>query len=210
MQLRGDATVALSILILHCFVLICISSIALDSNSDGNKITLRFETSHRNIVRESYFMELAQSDAGLTVCRHDLPCFVPLVHLEKEHLMTNTQLFLMHISDYLQAYVKRREEANLVKEILGEISCDLSMTLPADYIEIKIGGAEWSFALEVQMTYTNILKIIPTQVVMSLEFEEEEPEADQMRKWREHFKSQPLSVAMETVWLELRKFISAK
>jgi hypothetical protein len=47
--------------------------------------------------------------------KHSIPCFIPVLELEKKLLKVDPKQFFLKLSDYLFAYVSRREELRFLE-----------------------------------------------------------------------------------------------
>lgn len=94
-----------------------------------DELGLRFETSHGSAFFESYFVVLGVTDEGddaaglLTVRKHSLPAFVPLSQLVGELLNRDLGAFVARISDFVNAFVARREA---LRELVAEHGASLA------------------------------------------------------------------------------------
>lgn len=80
--------------------------------------------------------------SNLRICRHNIPPFIPLARLVKQsNMQTDVRAFLYTLSQYLNAYVGRKQQLHLIKvseyqpsTLISEIeySCYLS------FAELKI------------------------------------------------------------------------
>ena len=81
-----------------------------------DNIQLQFSPAFRNELSssDSHIVEIEISRDSWNVVRHSLPPFVPVDQLVKDSDF-DMKSFVASISDYLYAYVQRRDSVNLVK-----------------------------------------------------------------------------------------------
>jgi hypothetical protein len=76
----------------------------------NGKQAARFDTMYMGRFFEQYFMIISADEAGqAAVHHHSLPAFVPLAEI-LPHFATDVNRVFRRISDYLNAYVARREQ----------------------------------------------------------------------------------------------------
>ncbi|GAA0175548.1 hypothetical protein LIER_28697 [Lithospermum erythrorhizon] len=72
------------------------------------------------------------------VLEHTAPLFLPLCEVENELLSTNAMKFIDHVGDLLQAYVDRRKQVRLIKELYGNQIKELYHSLPYQMVEFVL------------------------------------------------------------------------
>nr|XP_043628185.1 uncharacterized protein LOC122599697 isoform X2 [Erigeron canadensis] len=107
---------------------------------EGPRIGIQYETSFAGEPRELYHCVLESKSflEKMTVLEHTIPFFFPIRELENELLSSNAMKFIDHIGDLLQAYVDRREQVHLVKDLYGNQIGELYHSLPYHMIEFVV------------------------------------------------------------------------
>ena len=85
----------------------------------NNKVICSYDTSYNDLCYETFYIEIY--DLQKETCkveRHSIPCFIPVLELEKKLLKVDPKQFFLKLSDYLFAYVSRREELRFLQVIL--------------------------------------------------------------------------------------------
>lgn len=131
---------------------------------DGARIGIRYEALFGGYVREYYHCVLESKSflQKMTVLEHTVPFFLPIREAETEFLSSNAIKFIDHVGELLQAYVDRREQVRLVKELYGNQIRELYHSLPYDMVEFMLDDCDCK--ITVGLRYGNMLSILPTRV----------------------------------------------
>ncbi|KVH88079.1 Centromere protein Cenp-O [Cynara cardunculus var. scolymus] len=119
---------------------------------EGARIGIQYETSFAGEViyiyfdgfvgepREQYHCVLESKSflEKMTVLEHTVPFFLPIREAENDLLSSNAMKFIDHIGDLLQAYVDRREQVRLIKDLYGNQIGELYHSLPYHMIEFIV------------------------------------------------------------------------
>lgn len=88
--------------------------------------------------------------------------FLPLRDLENDLLSSNAKKFIDNVGDLLHAYVERREQVRLIKELYGNQIRELYHSLPYHMIEFAIDDCDCKVV--VSLRYGNLMCELPTKV----------------------------------------------
>lgn len=87
---------------------------------------------------------------------------MPIREAENEFLSSNAIRFIDHVGDLLQAYVDRREQVRLIKELYGNQIGELYHSLPYHMIEFVI--EDFDSKVTVGLRYADLISTLPTGV----------------------------------------------
>ncbi|XP_041471146.1 centromere protein O-like [Lytechinus variegatus] len=96
--------------------------------TDGNRVRVRWDTFDHGQYFQPYYAVISNNASkNLHLVKHNLPYFLPIKDLEKDHLNTDMQAFIQVVSDSLNAFVSRRHQVEEAKEnckklIPGEVT----------------------------------------------------------------------------------------
>ncbi|XP_066385373.1 uncharacterized protein [Miscanthus floridulus] len=97
----------------------------------------------------------------MIVIEHTLPFFLPVRELESDLLSSNSIKFIDHLEEILQAYIDRREQVRLIKELYGNQIGELFHSLPYNMIEFVLEDFECKVTISIR--YSDILQTLPSQ-----------------------------------------------
>ncbi|KAH0459463.1 hypothetical protein IEQ34_012277 [Dendrobium chrysotoxum] len=103
------------------------------------RIGIQYETSFAGEPCEIYHCVLESKSflEKMTVIQHTVPFFLPIREAENDLLSSNAIKFIDYVGAICQAYVDRREQVRLIKELYGNQIKDLFHSLPyADLVSI--------------------------------------------------------------------------
>jgi len=115
------------------------------------------ETSTAGKFFEPYYVILKLEP--LSVHRHTIPYFVPVEELATKHMENSISDFLDEVSEYIQAFVMRRESLKEFREASPEV--DIVTSAPFDYVELKQLTLERY--IQVVLAYDELKKHTPTR-----------------------------------------------
>ncbi|THF95284.1 hypothetical protein TEA_018464 [Camellia sinensis var. sinensis] len=126
----------------------------------------------------------------MTVLEHTVPFFLPIREAENDLLSSNAmvwlvvwnifagllitkyaqpnistvlfQKFIDHVGDLLQAYVDRREQVRLIKELYGNQIGELYHSLPYHMIEFVLD--DFDCKVTVSLRYADLISVLPTRI----------------------------------------------
>ncbi|TXG62364.1 hypothetical protein EZV62_013727 [Acer yangbiense] len=112
---------------------------------EGARIGIQYETSFAGEPCDLYHCVLESKSflEKMTVLEHTIPFFLPIREAENDLLSSNAMRFIDHIGELLQAYVDRREQVRLIKELYGNQIRELYHSLPYHMIEFLLDDSEW-------------------------------------------------------------------
>ncbi|CAN8299114.1 unnamed protein product [Cochlearia groenlandica] len=131
---------------------------------EGARIGIQYETSYAGETYEIYHCVLESKSflEKMTVLEHTIPFFLPLRDLENDLLCSNAKKFIDNVGDILQAYVDRREQVRLIKELYGNQIRELYHSLPYHMIEFAIDDCDCK--VMVSLRYGDLVCELPTKV----------------------------------------------
>nr|KAJ0208098.1 hypothetical protein LSAT_V11C500245970 [Lactuca sativa] len=131
---------------------------------EGARIGIQYETSFAGEARELYHCVLESKSflEKMTVLQHTVPFFLPIREVENDLLSSNAMKFIDHIGDLLQAYVDRREQVRLIKDLYGNQIGQLYHSLPYHMIEFVVD--DFDCKVTVSLRYADLLSILPTGI----------------------------------------------
>ncbi|RXH72571.1 hypothetical protein DVH24_012255 [Malus domestica] len=121
---------------------------------EGARIGILYETSYAGEPCDLYHCVLESKSflEKMTVLEHTIPYFLPTREAENDLLSSNAMKFIDYIGEMLQAYVDRREQVRLVKELYGNQIKEIHFTLP------------YSLIVVVKLKYAELVSVLPTHV----------------------------------------------
>ncbi|KAK4755966.1 hypothetical protein SAY87_009723 [Trapa incisa] len=130
---------------------------------EGARIGIQYETFFAGEPCEIYHIVLESKSfiEKMSILEHTVPFFLPIREVENDLLSSNAMKFIDHISELLQAYVDRREQVRLIKELYGNQIGDLYSSLPFHMIEFMLNDAECK--ITVTLRYADLLSVLPTR-----------------------------------------------
>lgn len=132
---------------------------------EGARIGIQYETSFAGEPCELYHCVLESKSflEKMTVLEHTIPFFLPIREAENDLLSSNAMKFIDHVGELLQAYVDRREQVRLMKELYGNQIGDLYHSLPYHMIEFVLEDFECT-RITVSLKYADLVSVLPTRV----------------------------------------------
>ncbi|KAK3142879.1 hypothetical protein QOZ80_4BG0353110 [Eleusine coracana subsp. coracana] len=130
---------------------------------DGARIGIQYETFFAGEPCEIFHCVLESKSflEKMTVVEHTLPFFLPLRELESDLLSSNAIKFIDHLEEILQAYIDRREQVRLIKELYGNQIGDLFHSLPYNVIEFVLEDFECKVTVSIR--YSDLLLTLPSK-----------------------------------------------
>ncbi|KAJ8763790.1 hypothetical protein K2173_003572 [Erythroxylum novogranatense] len=131
---------------------------------EGPRIGIQYETSFAGEPCELYHCVLESKSflEKMTVLEHTVPFFLPIREAENDLLSSNAIRFIDYIGELLQAYVDRREQVRLIKELYGNQIGELYHSLPYHMIEFVLDDFESKVI--VSLRYADLMSVLPTRV----------------------------------------------
>lgn len=131
---------------------------------EGARIGIQYETSFAGEICEFYHCVLESKSflEKMTVLEHTVPFFLPIRETENDLLSSNAMKFIDHVGDLLQAYVDRREQVRLIKELYGNQIGELYHSLPYHMIEFVLD--DFDCKVTVSLRYTDLISVLPTRI----------------------------------------------
>ncbi|KAG7550217.1 Centromere protein O [Arabidopsis thaliana x Arabidopsis arenosa] len=131
---------------------------------DGSRIGIQYETSTAGETYDVYHCVLESKSflEKMIVLEHTIPFFLPLRDLESDLLFSNAKKFIDSVGDLLQAYVDRKEQVRVIKELYGNQISEIYHSLPYHMIEFSMDDCDCKFV--VSLRYGDLLCELPTKV----------------------------------------------
>ncbi|KAH9798556.1 Centromere protein O [Citrus sinensis] len=131
---------------------------------EGARIGIQYETSFAGEPCEPYHCVLESKSflEKMTVLEHTIPFFLPIREAENDLLSSNAMRFIDHVGELLQAYVDRREQVRLIKELYGNQIGELYHSLPYHMIEFVVDDSDCK--ITVCLRYADLVLVLPTRV----------------------------------------------
>ncbi|XP_057434609.1 uncharacterized protein LOC130727479 [Lotus japonicus] len=131
---------------------------------EGARIGIQYETSFAGDPCEFYHCVLESKSflEKMTVLEHTVPFFLPIRETENDLLSSNAMKFIDHIGDLLQAYVDRREQVRLVKELYGNQISEMYHNLPHHMVEFVLD--DFDCKVTVSLRYADLISVLPSRI----------------------------------------------
>ncbi|XP_042007164.1 uncharacterized protein LOC121755826 [Salvia splendens] len=131
---------------------------------DGPRIGVQYATSFAGEPCEMFHCVLESKSflEKMTVLEHTIPFFLPIREAENDYLSSNAMKFINYVGDLLQAYVDRREQVRLIKELYGNQIGELYCSLPYHMIEFVL--ADFDCKVIVSTRYGELVSTLPSTV----------------------------------------------
>ncbi|XP_033727496.1 centromere protein O-like isoform X1 [Pecten maximus] len=134
-------------------------------SQDKNAIILCFDNNYKSKFYDSFFVELLKHDSDtFELKHHSLPNFMPVANLAVKYLKDDLSEFASKVSDYLYAYITRREEVVQVQGLLQEDKLQITTTDAVDFVQVSLGKLTSCVSIKVTLTYQDLLHVMPTRV----------------------------------------------
>ncbi|KAL6639829.1 hypothetical protein ACP70R_022651 [Stipagrostis hirtigluma subsp. patula] len=130
---------------------------------DGARIGIQYETFFAGEPCEIFHCVLESKSflEKMTVIEHTIPFFLPIREVESDLLSSNAIKFIDRLEEILQAYIDRREQVRLVKELYGNQIGELYHSLPCNVIEFVLEDFECKVTVSIR--YSDLLMTLPSQ-----------------------------------------------
>lgn len=131
---------------------------------EGARIGVQYETSFAGEPCEFYHCVLESKSflEKMTVLEHTVPFFLPIREIENDLLSSNAMKFIDHVGDLLQAFVDRREQVRLIKELYGNQIRELYHSLPYHMVEFVLDDSDCK--VTVSLRYADLISVLPTRI----------------------------------------------
>nr|XP_023887985.1 uncharacterized protein LOC112000107 [Quercus suber]POE66768.1 hypothetical protein CFP56_63911 [Quercus suber] len=131
---------------------------------EGTRIGIQYETSFAGEPCELYHCVLESKSflEKMTVLEHTIPFFLPIREAENDLLSSNAMKFIDYIGELLQAYVDRREQVRLIKELYGNQIKELYHSLPYHMVEFVLDDSDCK--VTVSLRYADLVSVLPTRI----------------------------------------------
>jgi centromere protein O len=131
---------------------------------EGARIGIQYETSFAGDICDVYHCVLESKSflEKMTVLEHTIPFFLPIREAENEYLSSNAMKFIDYVGELLQAFVDRREQVRLIKELYGNQIRELYHSLPYHMVEFVLDDSDCK--VTVSLRYADLVSVLPTRI----------------------------------------------
>ncbi|KAK9099848.1 hypothetical protein Scep_023278 [Stephania cephalantha] len=131
---------------------------------EGARIGIQYETSFAGESRELYHCVLESKSflEKITVIEHTVPFFLSIQEAVNDLLSSNAMKFIDYVGELVQAYVDRREQVGLIKEMYGTRIGELYHSLSYNIIEFVIDDDDCK--VTVSLRYLDLVSTLPTKI----------------------------------------------
>ncbi|KAM1013515.1 hypothetical protein FF1_043442 [Malus domestica] len=133
---------------------------------EGARIGKLYEISYAGMLRtcDLYHCVLESKSflEKMTVLEHNIPYFLPIREVENGLLSSNAMKLIDYIGEILQAYVDRREQVRLAKELYGNQIKEIHFALP--YNLIVFSKLDFGSKVVVKLKYAELVPVLPNHV----------------------------------------------
>lgn len=128
------------------------------------RIGIQYETSFAGEPCEIYHCVLESKSflEKMTVIQHTVPFFLPIREAENDLLSSNAIKFIDYVGAICQAYVNRREQVRLIKELYGNQIKDLFHSLPYNMIDFVLD--DFDCKVTMSLRYADLVSILPSRI----------------------------------------------
>ncbi|XP_022850425.1 uncharacterized protein LOC111372357 isoform X2 [Olea europaea var. sylvestris] len=163
-QLSGDTTALLPVLPFHEKITYRAGNKTICC-LEGGRIGIQYETSFAGEPCDLYHCVLESKSflEKMTVLEHTVPFFLLIREAENDFLSSNAMKFIDHMGDLLQAYVDRREQVRLIKELYGNQIGELYHSLPYHMVEFFLDDFDCKVTLSLKYA-EDLRSVLPTGV----------------------------------------------
>ncbi|EPS68020.1 hypothetical protein M569_06751, partial [Genlisea aurea] len=163
MQLQGDSAAISSLPPLHEKITYRVGN-KLICCLEGARIGILYEASFAGEPCEVFHCVLESKSflEKMTVVEHTIPFGLPIRDAENDYLSTNVMKFIDHIGDLLQAYVDRKEQIRILKELYGNQISELYFSLQYNMVEFSF--VELDCKVVVSLRYNDLICTLPSEV----------------------------------------------
>lgn len=128
------------------------------------RIGIQYETSFAGEPCEIYHCVLESKSflEKMTVIQHTIPFFLPIREAENDLLSSNAIKFIDYVGAICQAYVDRREQVRLIKELYGNQIKDLFHSLPYNMIDFVLD--DFDCKVTVSLRYADLASTLPSRI----------------------------------------------
>ncbi|XP_010876856.2 centromere protein O isoform X2 [Esox lucius] len=135
----------------------------------GKGVCVSIATAYEGLYLETYNLEI-NLQCKIRISRHNIPPFIPLETMVKQgNMQTDIRAFLDTLSQYLNAYVGRRQQLHLVKEIHNSVQVMESNALCTILVLMFTVPGEKARAALCTLEYNDHTQCLPTRVLIESE-----------------------------------------
>lgn len=130
---------------------------------EGARIGIQYETSFAGEPCEVYHCVLESKSflEKMSVIEHTIPFFLPIREAEND-LSSNAMKFIDYVGEILQAYVDRREQVRLIKELYGNQIAEIYHSISYNWVEFVLD--DFDCKVTVSLRYADLISVLPTRI----------------------------------------------
>ncbi|XP_030645882.1 centromere protein O [Chanos chanos] len=140
----------------------------LTESKQGKSMCVAFHTAYEGVYLETYNMELDLTRT-VQISRHNIPPFIPLEQLAKQDLQADYKAFLHNLSQHLNAWVGRKQQICLLKELIDSVKVMESNQLCKILVLMCNAQGEKDIPILITLDYDNLARCLPTHVSIESE-----------------------------------------
>ncbi|XP_061700212.1 centromere protein O-like isoform X4 [Syngnathoides biaculeatus] len=164
---------------------------------EGEGVCLTLATGYEGAYLDTYDLELDTRPA-LKIGRHNVPPFIPLGDLgERAGLQDDVRGFLDALGAHLNAFVGRREQLRLVKELHPSVTV-MESNAPCTILVLMLSVPGENKTVLCTLNYTDRTRYLPTEVRFDCE-DEKLPESPEWKNNRKLFMEMPVDRALRAM-----------
>ncbi|XP_061651756.1 ankyrin repeat domain-containing protein 66 isoform X1 [Phyllopteryx taeniolatus] len=163
----------------------------------GKGVCLTLATAYEGVYLDTYNLELDMRPT-LKISRHNVPPFIPLSDLgERAGLQDDLRGFLYALGTHLNAFVGRRQQLRLVKELHPSVIV-MESNAPCSILVLMLSVPRENKTLLCTLNYTDHTSYLPTGVRFDCE-DENLPESPEWKNNRKLLMEMPVHRVLGTL-----------
>ncbi|XP_032764970.1 centromere protein O isoform X1 [Rattus rattus] len=135
----------------------------------NRRVCVYISTAFEGNLLDSYFVDLA-IEKPLRIHHHSIPAFIPLEKIATAYLQTDVQRFLFSLSEYLNAYVGRKYQADqLESDFCAFLTGPLQRSALCNLLSFtyKVEQGTQAFSFSARLLYEDLTAALPTGVTVT-------------------------------------------
>lgn len=135
----------------------------------NRRVCVYISTAFEGNLLDSYFVDLA-IEKPLRIHHHSIPAFIPLEKIATAYLQTDVQRFLFSLSEYLNAYVGRKYQADqLESDFCAFLTGPLQRSALCNLLSFtyKVEHGTQAFSFSARLLYEDLTAALPTGVTVT-------------------------------------------
>uniref|UniRef100_A0ABK0M3K6 Centromere protein O n=1 Tax=Rattus norvegicus TaxID=10116 RepID=A0ABK0M3K6_RAT len=135
----------------------------------NRRVCVYISTAFEGNLLDSYFVDLA-IEKPLRIHHHSIPAFIPLEKIATAYLQTDVQRLLFSLSEYLNAYVGRKYQADqLESDFCAFLTGPLQRSALCNLLSFtyKVEHGTQAFSFSARLLYEDLTAALPTGVTVT-------------------------------------------